>query len=340
MKINLSTQHFSLPLKFPLKTAHKVYSYREGLIVKIEHNKVIGYGEAAPLPGFSPESIKESAYAIEGFNCVLEGENLSPEDLLDEINLHLGDSPAAHFGIETALLDLLSREKNIPLSEYLNPNFQSRIEVNGIAGLHSVDDQFVSIKVKVGFRNLWEEIDNLEKLTIEFGETIKFRLDVNGAFDLPRAIRFCKEVEKFNIDYIEQPLPPDQLEDISELRNHTRIPIAVDESLTNLASAEQLIEAQSADVFIIKPTISGGFSNCKDIIGLARENKIRPVITSALETAVGISACLHMAAANEINDPCGLTTGDLFEADLSTHIGIKGGAIEIGQAPGLGIELL
>ena len=73
-------------------------------------------------------------------------------------------------------------------------------------------------------------------------------------------------MEEFNIDYIEQPLPAEELIDLAELSYHTSIPIAVDESLTDFYSAKKIIEKKAADVFIMKPMISGGFSESKKII--------------------------------------------------------------------------
>ena len=127
-------------------------------------------------------------------------------------------------------------------------------------------------------------------------------------------------MEKFNIDYIEQPLPAEALEDLAELRYHTDIPIAVDESLTDFQSAEKIIEEQAADVFIIKPRVSGGFTECKKIINLARKENIRTVITSSFETAIGRSACLHLTAANEITEVCGLATGCLLSEDKPSSL--------------------
>ena len=193
------------------------------------------------------------------------------------------------------------------------------------------------MKVKVGFRNLFDEIENMEYLTKSFGKDLKFRLDCNGAFDLPKAIRFCKEMGKFNIDYIEQPLPADNLEDLAELTYHTEIPIAVDESLTDFQSAEKIIEEQAAHVFVIKPMVSGGFTECKNIINLARTEGIRTVLTSSLETAIGRTACLHLALANEITEVCGLATGCLLSEDKPLSP-ILGGKIGISDSHGLGID--
>ncbi|SVC71288.1 uncharacterized protein METZ01_LOCUS324142, partial [marine metagenome] len=235
-----------------------------------------------------------------------------------------------------AVFDLLAQDAGKSIASYLNPHAKSEILINGIAGIHMPVDGFTIMKVKVGFRNLFDEIEQMKHLTESFGECVLFRLDANGVFDLPRAIRFCKEMEAFNIDYIEQPLPADELVDLAELRYHTKIPVAVDESLIDFNSAEKIIEEQAADVFIIKPMVSGGFNESKKIINLAKGENIRVVITSALETSVGLMACLHLAAANEINEACGLATGKLLNEDKETPC-IKNGIMHITDIPGLGL---
>ena len=199
-------------------------------------------------------------------------------------------------------------------------------------------DGFRVVKVKVGFKNLFDEIEHMELLSKSYWEDIYFRLDANGAFDLPKAIRFCKEMEAFNIDYIEQPLPPEELVDLAELRYHTNIPIAIDESLIDFHSAEKNIEEQTADVFIIKPMISGGFVESRKIIELAKEENIRVVITSSLETEIGRMACLHLAATNEISEPCGLATGAFLQENKETTI-IKDGKILLPKSYGIGIPI-
>jgi o-succinylbenzoate synthase len=240
--------------------------------------------------------------------------------------------------LETAIYDLLAKEAELPLAKYCNLGAKTEISVNGMAGVHFPGDGFSVIKVKVGFRNLFDEIENMEYLTESFGNEVRFRLDANGAFDLPQAIRFCKKMEKFNIEYIEQPLPANNLEDLAELTYHTDIPIAVDESLTDFTSAEKIIDEQAAQVFIIKPMVSGGFTECEKIIHLAQAENIRTVITSSLETSIGREACLHIVLSNEIAEVCGLATGCLLSEDKPLNP-ILGGKIGISESPGLGIDL-
>jgi o-succinylbenzoate synthase len=224
------------------------------------------------------------------------------------------------------------------LSLFLNHHATTEIAVNGITGIHMPGDGFKVIKVKVGFRGPLDETQQMVMLTKSFGEDIMFRLDANGSFNLTQAICFCKEMEAFNIDYIEQPLPADNFEELAELRHNTDIPIALDESLTDLSSAEKIIEKQAADIFVIKPMVSGGFTECKKIIDLAKTENIRSIVTTSLETKIGRTACLHLAAANELSEPCGLSTAALLHEDATGPV-IENGRIRIPDIPGMGMGI-
>ncbi len=338
MKIeDFTVQQFSIPFVKPFITSAGTLTHREGYWITLSDGSVRGIGEAAPLPGFSKETLQEVRYALEGFHQAAEGEYYDRDELLSLIQVHTEEIPSARFALETAVFDILAQQKNIPLAKVINPKATAEVAVNGIAGIHFPGEGFSVMKVKTGFRNLFDEMENMEYLTQSYGADVQFRLDCNGAFDLPRAIRFCKEMERFNIDYVEQPLPADALEDLAELRFHTKIPIAVDESLTDYSSAEMILESQAAEVFIIKPMVSGGFIECENIIKLIQSENIRTVITSSFETQVGRTSCLHLTAANHITEACGLATGELLNEPDS--IQIKLGQIEIPQLPGLGVSI-
>ena len=329
---------YSIPFKKPLRTSQGIYSNREGIWIKFSCDGLIGIGEAAPLQFFSNESLKDVYYALESFYQSIENENCSEEDLLSLIDVHTIGIPSAKFALETMLFDIIGQNKGISIAEHLNPDYLSKIKINGIAGLHHPDDKYEVIKVKMGYSNLFDEIEYVDKLTNYYGENIKFRIDLNGSLDLTRSIRLCKELEKFNIDYVEQPISAYNLEDLAELRYHTSIPIALDESLTDYNSAEEIIEKQAADILIIKPMVSGGFIECRKIINLAKIENIESIITSSLESSIGQIACLHLAGASKIEKPCGLSTGVLLKEEL-VQFPIKSNLVFISGMIGLGIKL-
>ena len=76
----------------------------------------------------------------------------------------------------------------------------NKINLNGIESIHDNSSGFNVVKVKLGYQNLYDDIEKMEKLSSIFSEKVKFRIDVNGQLDLTKAIRFCKSMEKFNID--------------------------------------------------------------------------------------------------------------------------------------------
>ena len=94
---------------------------------------------------------------------------------------------------------------------------------------------------------------------------------------------------------------------------------------------------QAADIFVIKPMIIGDYSEINKIINLANKNEVKCVITNMLDTAINRMACIHLASANNINEPCGLSGDNLFESDLYDTPKIIKGELSISQISGLGL---
>ncbi|SVD74142.1 uncharacterized protein METZ01_LOCUS426996, partial [marine metagenome] len=252
--------------------------------------------------------MQECYYALEAINQAINNiGTIKQSDLFDIFDLHAISMPSLLFGLETAVFDILSQESKLPLNKYLNQDSIKLLNLNGVHGVHNENDGFKIIKVKLGYRNIYDDIEELERLTNIYNKEVKFRIDVNGQLDLVKAIRFCKSMEKFNIDYIEQPIEPSNLEDLSELRLHTTIKIAVDESITDIDSAYNLIENQSADIFVIKPMMIGKYSMINKIIDIAKKNDIECIITNMFDSAVNRMACIHLALSNKINRECGIS---------------------------------
>ena len=89
------------------------------------------------------------------------------------------------------------------------------------------------IKIKITETNLLNQVEIIDRLIDKYDNKIRIRIDFNESLDLPRAIRFCKMIEGRPIDYIEQPLPREDFEDMYELSLHTKIPFAADEMISD-----------------------------------------------------------------------------------------------------------
>tara|TARA_B100000700_G_scaffold181335_1_gene200037 strand:- start:36 stop:1085 length:1050 start_codon:yes stop_codon:yes gene_type:complete len=324
-----------------LTTSGLTHKNRDSWIIKItDIDDYIGYGEASPLLHLNDETFESSGYSLEGFKLACSGieDDIDLEEIMILIKAHTFNNPSASFAIETAIYDILSQRIDLPLSKYLNKNALSKIIVNGIYGLTDLHN-YKTIKVKCGFRNLYDEIQLLDELSNRF-KGVDFIIDLNEAYDLPKAIRFFKEVEKFNIKYIEQPICRTNLDDLIELRFHSSIPIALDESINGIESLNNALDINCGDVFVIKPQLFGSFSNIKKAIQLINSAKKIPVITSSLEGIVGRLSTMHLCSSSIIQQACGVALEPIYNEEINSMPLINNdlGVYQIPQKIGLGID--
>jgi O-succinylbenzoate synthase len=145
----------------------------------------------------------------------------------------------------------------------------------------------------------------------------KFRLDVNGGWNLEEAIVNLRNYQKEfpgQIDYVEQPCI--DIADLKSLRQAVKIQIAVDESIRKYLGTDLTKLKEVADVAIIKWAPTGGFSSAFEII---ERIQLPVVVSSALDSSVGISHGLSLAAAiPNLYGPCGLATVALLESDVTS----------------------
>jgi hypothetical protein len=119
------------------------------------------------------------------------------------------------------------------------------------------------------------------------GPDVHLRLDVNGAWDPPTAEERLEAVERFRLEYVEQPLAGDDAEALAELRRRVRVPIAADESVTSIKAARELLDAEAVDVLVVKPARVGGLVVGAEIAALAAERGVPVVVSTLFETGWG-----------------------------------------------------
>lgn len=322
-----------------LQSSTFLHSVRSSWIIQITDNDdFVGNGEASPLPIFNIESFEESGYCLEGFKLAVSNidTDINLEELLILSDIHTINSPSACFAIQTALYDLLSKKNNQTFSQFINSKSLLKVKSNGLYNLTTLDSYKV-IKLKAGFRNLYDEIELLEDLVEKFDSDISFIIDLNQAYDLPKAIRFLKEIDRFNIKYVEQPLSKNQLEDLEELRYHSNIPIALDESISDIDSINIVLENNAADILILKPQSIGSFKKLNQAIKLIKSNNKKVIVSSSLEGSIGRFCTMHLVAINHISNTCGLALEKIYEHENNIFPNIENGIINISDQAGLGI---
>lgn len=140
------------------------------------------------------------------------------------------------------------------------------------------------------------------------------RVDANGGWTVDEAVRAADALTAGGpLEYLEQPCAT--VDELAEVRRRIAVPVAADESIRKAADPLHVVRAHAADIAVLKVAPLGGVSALLDI---ATQIDIPVVISSALDSAVGIAAGLHAAAAlPQLDHACGLGTGGLFVDDVA-----------------------
>ncbi len=170
-----------------------------------------------------------------------------------------------------------------------------------------------SAKVKIGDPGDEGEADEARLSAVRdvLGPDGRIRVDVNASWDVDTAVSRLESLERFDLEYVEQPVAT--VAEMAELRRRTSIPVAADEVVRQSPEPLRVLEEGAADVVILKVQPMGGISR---VLELASRSSVPVVISSALETSVGMYAGLLAASLlDELPYACGLGTVALIEGD-------------------------
>ena len=185
--------------------------------------------------------------------------------------------------------------------------------------------------MKVGSIDFEKECAILANIRERFDETkITLRVDANGAFSIHEVFSKLHKLAEFKLHSIEQPIKQGNEELMAELCQNTPIPIALDEELIGVreyTDKYKLLKKIMPQFIILKPTLLGGFQQCREWIENANRLKIGWWMTSALESNIGLNAITQFTAEFNNNMPQGLGTGQLYENNIPSPLEINQGKI-------------
>ncbi len=338
---------YRLPLAAPLRLAGQVIHERAGVLVRIDSDSdVSGWGDAAPLPGFSRETVEEAETELTAWAGRLRGAVFDPGG--DDLESRLGSGPAAaspsvRFALETALASLSRRMEDTAAAELTC--FEGAVPVNGLlTGLREQvladarrfrDGGCRAVKLKVGRRPVAEDVGLTRAVRDVIGDAVSLRLDANRSWSLEQAVAFGREFGGAGVEYLEEPLrDPAQLR---ELFDATGIPVALDESLLELRP-DDLEGRREVGAVVLKPTLLGGLARAGEWAAKASALNIRPVVSSCFESGVGLLALAAFAWASTGDAvPAGLDTYRWLAADVvAPRLPLGAGAIEWSDAAARG----
>lgn len=330
---------YNLQLKHTFRIARNARNYVPVVILTLDHDGIIAYGEASPNIRYG-----EDVETLNAFFSQIDLEQFDSPFAIDEIlqyvdSLVTGNN-SAKCAVDIALHDWVGKKLKIPLWKMwgLNPknapfsSFTIAIDEKEIVRqkVREAED-FPILKIKVGLENDREMIEVIREITDK-----PLYVDANEGWKTrEKALESVRWLKDKNVTFIEQPMPAEQFDDIKWLRDHSEIPLIADESVLHLEDVPRLAEA--FDGINIKLMKSGGIREAVKMIHTAKALKMKVMMGCMIETAVGISAAAQLSP---LLDYCDLDGNVLISNDpFNGSRNIKG-RLELTEKAGLGVKPL
>ncbi len=341
----LVEHHFALAR--PMVSGAGSWSTRQSLLLVLEDDAGhSGLGEAAPLPGFSPDTLEAARSELQA----LLGRELAPHDPSRKLAENLRDasravtSPAARAALEAALLDLWAREASVPAWQLFDKRETAeRLALcawlpegaaAAVADARRAQARGVSaFKVKLdAHRVLARGVEALEALRRTLGSGVQLRADANQSATTAELEPLLDRLRALELEWLEEPTSepgPSKL----------GLPVALDESLQPNGSLPPFAALPEVTSVVLKPTALGGIARCLELGDHARAANRAAVASHALEGPAGYMAAAALA----------LALGPGPAHGLAPHVALRGlrpvaldsarDELVPWQAPGFGLSV-
>jgi L-alanine-DL-glutamate epimerase-like enolase superfamily enzyme len=369
--------HYNMPVA--MADAIHYMPSRPTLLVQVHTDTgITGLGEAAAYSGFLEST--EALILNELRQTILGQDPFTVEKLWQMMATRAhqrgrrGMLMMAISGVDIALWDIVGQATHTPLYRLLG-GYRDTLDAYASAGFYAqgkdvaalademagyVERGFRCIKMKVG-RNpevllnplhdmpaadyatvtLEEDIERVKAVREAIGPKVRLAIDANNAWTPSVALRFMREVERFNIFWLEEPVATDDIEGSALVAHQLDIPVAGYETETSLPGFRDLITRRAVD--IVQPDViwTGGITECRKVAALAQAYGL-PVIPHVFSSAVSSMANMHFIAAIpnggllEFDQNLNPLRSELFETPLEIT---PEGKVHLPDRPGLGITL-
>lgn len=258
----------------------------------------------------------------------------------------------AKSAVNLALYDLVGKALGTPAHTLLGGRVRDTVPLSwsipitdGDAGAREAAEKIAQgwgiLKLKLGRPDPMEDVEMVRAIREAAGPQVRIRVDANQAYDVKTAIRVAQRIEKYDVEFFEQPVAWWDLDGLAEVSRATVLPIMADESATTLFGAVEVARRRAAQIFSIYVSSSGGLLNAKKMGDLGAIHGIAGYVGGALEGPIGVAAGLHFAGSTpSVTYGCELYGQFLLEEDVAAEpLHFRDGGLVVPTGPGLGVAL-
>ena len=371
---------YRLGLVSPLVTAHGVVDHREGVLFSISDGANVGWGEAAPMPGWSRESLSDCKTTLEAAASRVAHLDSVDDPRFGAILAELEARPHARAALAGAAFDLSASSHDLSLASLLQahlglgstssvsptaePEAPRSVQVNGLIPQRQPEaprsvlvnglisdahpeavatkaavlalEGITAVKLKVAATDPRTDLARVSAARSAISDEIELRLDANGGWDTDTAIATLQKMADYNIAFCEEPTTG--IDGIAAVGAASAVPVAVDESAVNLSDIAAAMRTNKISVVVIKPQALGGPDLALAAVALIEEFSADAVVTTMIDSAIGVAHAAHVAAAVLPAKAHGLATSTLLANDVAPRLEITAGRIHLPKPPGLGVS--
>jgi L-Ala-D/L-Glu epimerase / N-acetyl-D-glutamate racemase len=335
--VNVTVRTVELHLAVPFAISRATHTTKRVVLVELREGDRVSRGEGVPdaFFGETPESVERD---VRSAIDALSEDPLDLTALLARLEDRFPHGGAASCAIDVLAHDRASQAAGVPLRDFLGlaggepppTSFTIGIaepSVMAERAAKAAADGFTVLKVKLGHG---DDVAALSAIRERFSGTI--RVDPNGAWTAEEAPARIARLVPFDLEFVEQPIAPEDLEGLRRVHAASPLPIVVDEAAVRASDVPALVGA--CDGINVKLQKCGGVAAARAMIAVAHDSGLKVMLgCRAAETSVAIAAAAHLAPAVEWADLDGnlLITDDPYRAVV-----VKGGRFIYSGRPGLG----
>jgi len=311
--------------------------FRETILTRIVRDGVTGVGEGAPIVRFH-ESPEEGCRAIDGLRSWLE--TVDPwrfGKVMAEVSHRLSGQFAARASLDVALFDWVGKKSDLPIFRLLGldpedtpiTSFSIGIDEPGPTRQKVLEaEPFPVLKIKMGLAS-----DEMTLAAVRDVSPKRIRVDANeGWKDRETALQKIRWLETQGVEFVEQPMPAEMLEEARWLHSRVRLPIFADEAALNAESLPSLVGAY--DGVNIKIDKCGGIQEALRMIHVADALGLKTMLGCMVASSISITAAAHLSPLVDYADLDGnlLVTNDPYRG-----VTVRNGKLILPYGPGLGV---